>query len=113
MEKVIEQKMATCLRCGRSKPLDAEHWRRNRNLHSGFDRYCKLCCQKAIKDHYRKFNRHDKAARGKVGVKCLLWSPRCGVCPCTSVNDVSACWRIAEIDPTSESYPEGLNHEAP
>ena len=113
MKNLIIAPQRMCAKCREYKPLNAENWRRNKNCGEGFDVYCKSCAQKAIKFHYRKFSSKDKAIRGKVGVKCLLWSPRCGVCPCISENNVSACWRIENLHPKSIEYPRGLKAEAP
>jgi hypothetical protein len=111
MKKIVEWK--TCTLCGKSKPLDPEHWRRNKKYGDGFDKYCKPCAQQEIKAHYHPFSKDDIAKRGVVGIWCLLWSPKCGVCPCASKSDLSECWRLARIHPASEYYPEELNHEAP
>jgi hypothetical protein len=113
MKKDTEVKTRRCYTCKEFKPLDEEHWRHNKNFSSGFDRYCKLCAQKAIKAHYRRFTKFDKVIRGKVGVKCILWAPRCGVCPCRNESDLSACWRIAKLIPTSDKYPKGIIAETP
>jgi hypothetical protein len=108
MKTVTQSPMKTCPKCGELKPLDPQYWRRDKSSPTGFNRYCKACTQKSIKAHYRRFTYIDKAKRGKVGVKCLLWSPKCGVCPCVAENDLSACWRLSKIKPSDVGYPKEL-----
>jgi hypothetical protein len=112
-KRIVTTNMKTCPSCGETKPLDPLNWRRDNHSSDGYGKYCKPCTQQAIKAHYRSYTKEDIARRGEVGVWCLLWSPVCKVCPCVSKSDLSECWRLAKIDPTSESYPEELNHEAP
>ena len=105
MKRVIQSPVKTCPTCEKIKPLDPKYWRRDSRSHDGFTRHCKLCTQKAIKDHYRSYTTNDVMDRGKIGVKCILWSPRCGVCPCPSESDLSRCWRLIKIKSDSEGYP--------
>ena len=100
---ILPQRM--CPTCREYKPLDEAHWRRDKGSPTGFTRLCKPCTQKMIKAHYRRFTYIDKAKRGKVGVKCILWSPKCGVCPCVAENVLTACWRLVKIKPGSDGYP--------
>lgn len=107
MTKLAKVKTKICTACKEEKPLDAEHWRRNKRSSDGFYTLCKPCSKKEVKDHYRKWNKRDIDRRGEVGVRCVLWSPRCGICPCIQ-GDLSACWRLAKIKPDGESYPVEL-----
>jgi hypothetical protein len=104
--KTISAKI--CTACGKRLPLDAKHWRRASNSPDGFYSQCKDCTKKTLKEHYRKYTKIDVIERGVIGVKCLLWSPRCGVCPCTSEDDLSACWRLAKVNPDGDRYPVPL-----
>jgi hypothetical protein len=96
-----------CTACGQRLPLDAKHWRRASNSFDGFYSQCKDCTKKSLQDHYRKYTKIDLIERGEAGVKCILWSQKCRVCPCTE-HDLSACWRIAKINPDSDGYPVDL-----
>jgi hypothetical protein len=94
-----------CTGCNKRLPLDAEHWRRNASSPDGFYTQCKSCTKQVLKDHYRRYTKVDVAERGEVGVKCILWSSKCGVCPCISESDLSACWRLAKMRSDGEGYP--------
>jgi len=96
-----------CTNCGKRLPLNTEHWRRNKLSLDGFYSQCKPCTKKSLKDHYRKYTKVDIVERGEVGVKCILWAQKCGVCPCIE-HDLSACWRIARISPNDVRYPVEL-----
>lgn len=98
----------TCTNCGRRLPLNAKYWRRASASSDGFYSQCKDCTKKSLRDHYRKFTKVDVLERGEVGVHCILWSPKCSVCPCVSEYDLSACWRLARIKPDSDGYPDPL-----
>jgi len=99
----------TCTNCGRRLPLDSEHWRRASASRDGFYSQCKDCTKKALKDRYRKYTKIDVLERGYVGVHCILWSPKCSVCPCVSEYDLSACWRLSRIKPDRDGYPIPLH----
>ncbi len=103
-------KTRVCTNCREEKPLDAEHWRRDKYARFGWSVMCKACQVQKIKERYRKFRTKDVEQRGKLGVYCLLWAESvCGVCPCTP-NDFTKCWRLTEeeSDPNHEGYPDIL-----
>ena len=103
--------MKICTVCRRRLPLTNEYRSRSGLSSDGFYPHCKDCVKKSAKDQYRKFTKVDVIERGEFGVKCVLWSPKCSVCPCVSEDDLSACWRIANIKPESSRYPIPLNPE--
>jgi len=101
-----------CTVCGRSLPLIAKYWRLSSASTNGYYSQCKDCCKKLHQEHYRKFTKIDIIERGEVGVKCILWSPKCSVCPCISEYDLSACWRLTNTKLISDKYPIPLAQKA-
>jgi hypothetical protein len=94
-----------CIACGETKPLTREYWRRQRTSPDDFMAQCKECASAAIKEHYRGWKMRDVLVRGEFGVKCVLWSPKCGWCPVESEDDMSACWRLDELEEDDDRYP--------
>lgn len=88
--------------------MTPKHWRRYHSSPDGFMLHCKECTVKSIKNHYRKWYMRDVLERGQVGVKCLLWSEYCGVCPCPSETELEQCWRLEDSGPEYEDYPVTL-----
>ena len=107
--KAIKTKICTV--CGRRLPLTTEYWRRSSYTSDGFYPQCKECISKSARDHYRKFTRTDVIERGKFGVKCVLWAPKCGVCPVKTEDDISPCWRIFGTKLSSHAYPIPIEPE--
>jgi hypothetical protein len=106
-----EIKSKICTVCGRRFPLTAKYWRRSSFTSDGFYPQCKACVSKSARDHYRKFTRIDVVERGQFGVKCVLWAPKCEVCPVTTEHDMSPCWRISGITLSSLEYPIPMEPE--
>ena len=93
-------KTKICTACGKTKPLDAENWRRDRTKPDGFYVQCKPCSKLSVLAHRRRWRPGDVKERGEVGVRCLLWAPACGEC-----EDIQTCWRLEE---DGEDDPEPL-----
>ena len=104
-------KTKICTICNRRLPLTAKYWRRSSFTSDGYYPQCKECVSKSQRDHYRKFTRIDMVERGEFGVKCVLWSPKCGVCPVISEHDMSPCWRITGINLGSLEFPIPMEPE--
>lgn len=94
-----------CITCKETKPLTPTYWRRLRHSPDGFATQCKVCASESIKKHYRGWKMRDVLERGEFGVRCVLWAPFCGVCPVESEDDMSLCWRLADIAKDDEGYP--------
>ncbi len=104
-----EAQTKLCPECWVRKPLTLAYWRRDNHNRDGFTTRCKACTQRMIRNHYRWWTRAHLLERGVVGVKCLLWSLRCGVCPCPSEDDLTQCWRIRKLSPKDDGYPVKLS----
>jgi hypothetical protein len=111
VKKIKKSKASTpmliCTKCWQRKPATREYFRIDRSSKTGFQSACKICAQKIVREHYQHYTAIDKAVRGKVGVHCILYAyAKCSVC-----MDLSACWRIAKLTPTGDSYPDKLKEQ--
>src|SRR5512138_1689665 len=100
MRNLSIPKTKICRGCQRELPLTAEYFRRFKGSRDGFQARCKDCNQTWIREHYVHFTELDFERRGSVGVKCPLYSPKCG--KCLAVPD---CWRLVGLKPGDDRIP--------
>lgn len=99
----------TCTKCGKTKSLDAEHFRRDKYSPEGFNRQCKPCSAALVKTHFRRWQVKDRKERGETGVRCILYSKElCQVCPCPSVEELELCRRLEGTSPEYDDFPDPL-----
>lgn len=93
-----------CPNCRKVLPLTREYWYSDKLSNTGFQRSCKECESAFMRLHHVHFTRRDMTVKGSFGVPCPLYaSNRCGIC-----EDLAECWRIVDVDPADDEYPDKL-----
>jgi hypothetical protein len=91
---VDKPKTKICARCKKEYPATNEYFRRNSSRFDRLDYYCKTCAKAIGRAYMKDLYARDREVKGKLGVRCPLWTKRCGEC-----FYINSCWRIKNDKP--------------